>query len=80
MLKYAINGIESSRQQYISRLTGIILAFLTALSVYSVFSDIYNLITSNSETLHFNSISTLMLTLATIIMVIVLYFTTRKEE
>ena len=80
MLKYAINGIESSKQQYISRLTGIILAFLTALSVYSVFSDIYNLITSNSETLHFNSISTLMLTLATIIMVIVLYFTTRKEE
>lgn len=80
MLKYAINGIESSKQQYISRLTGIILAFLTALSVYSVFSDIYNLITSNSETLHFNNISTMMLTLATIIMVIVLYLTTRKEE
>lgn len=80
MLKYAINGIESSKQQYISRLTGIILAFLTALSVYSVFSDIYSLITTNSETLHFNSISTLMLTLATVIMVIVLYFTTRKEE
>lgn len=79
-LKYSVNGIESSRQQQISRLTGIILAFLTALSVYSVFSDIYNLITSNTETLHLNSISTLMLTVATLIMLVVLYLTTKKEE
>lgn len=80
MLKYAINGMESRKQQYISRLTGIILAFLTALSVYSVFSDIYALITSNEKTIHFNSISTMMLSAATVIMVAVLYLTTRKEK
>lgn len=80
MLKYAINGMESKKQQYISRLTGIILAFLTALSVYSVFCDIYTLITSNEETVHFNNISTLMLSAATVIMLAVLYLTTRKEQ
>ena len=80
MLKYAINGMESKKQQYISRLTGVILAFLTALSVYSVFTDIYTLITSNDESIHFNSVSTLMLSTATVIMVAVLYLTTRKEK
>lgn len=80
MLKYAINGMESKKQQYISHLTGVILAFLTALSVYSVFSDIYTLITSNEKTIHFNNISTLMLSTATVIMIAVLYLTTRKEK
>ena len=80
MIKYAINGMESKKQQYISHFTGVILAFLTALSVYSVFSDIYALITSNEETIHFNSISTMMLSAATVIMIAVLYLTTRKEK
>ena len=80
MLKYAINGMESKKQQYISHLTGVILAFLPALSVYSVFSDIYALITSNEQTIHFNNVSTLMLSAATVIMIAVLYLTTRKEK
>lgn len=80
MIKYAINGMESKKQQYISHFTGVILAFLTALSVYSVFSDIYALITSSEKTIHFNSISTMMLSAATVIMIAVLYLTTRKEK
>lgn len=79
MIKYAIKGIEVKDQTQSSNVIEVILTVLTSMSVYSVVNDIYALITGKEEVISFHFLSTLLLSFATIVMVIVLFNTIKRK-
>lgn len=68
-LSFAIEGMEVSRTQQSERVMQFILALFTALTLYSVITDVYALITSTEQSVPFSwhSIQTVIFVLETIV-------------
>ncbi|HOW30241.1 MAG TPA: hypothetical protein PLP88_01620 [Bacteroidales bacterium] len=68
-LSFAIEGMEVSRTQQSERVMSFILALFTALTLYSVITDVYALITSTEQSVPFSwhSLQTVIFVLETIV-------------
>lgn len=80
MLCYAIEGIDSSKQSKSNKAVEIILTILTAMSVYSVVNDGFTLMTNKEEEFTFHFLSSFLFTLATAVMLVILFIVIRKRD
>lgn len=80
MLRYAIDGVDTSKQSKSNKTVEIILSVLTAMSVYSVVNDGFTLVTNKEEEISFHFMSSFLFTIATAIMLIILFIVIRKRE
>jgi len=81
-LTFAIEGIEVSRTQQSERVMQFILALFTALTLYSVITDVYSLITSDVQKVPFsmNSMQSIIFLLETIIILAFIVFFRRISK
>jgi hypothetical protein len=81
-LSFAIEGIEVSRSQQSERIMQFILALFTALTLYSVITDVFALITSNIERVPFSmtSLQTIIFMLETTVIVAFIVFFKRISK
>lgn len=75
-LTFAIEGMEVSRTQQSERVMQFILALFTALTLYSVITDVYSLITSNVESVPFSlhSMQSIIFILETLVILFFILF------
>ena len=79
-LKYTVEGLEAKKQNDTTSSVGFILSILTAMSVYSVFGDIYSLLNNQQESIYIHTISALLLSFATLVMIIILYIILKDKK
>jgi hypothetical protein len=81
-LSFAIEGIEVSRSQQSERIMQFILALFTALTLYSVITDVFSLITSNVDRVPFSmtSLQTIIFMLETAVIVAFIVFFRRISK
>ena len=79
-LKYTVEGLEAKKQNDTTSSVGFILSILTAMSVYSVFGDIYSLLNNQQESIYIHTISALLLSFATLVMIIILYIILKNKK
>jgi len=81
-LSFAIEGIEVSRSQQSERIMQFILALFTALTLYSVITDVFALITSNIDRVPFSitSLQTIIFILETTVIVAFIVFFRRISK
>ncbi|MBK7212100.1 MAG: hypothetical protein IPH88_02140 [Bacteroidales bacterium] len=75
-LTFAIEGMEVSRTQQSERVMQFILALFTALTLYSVITDVYSLITSNVDSVPFSlhSMQSIIFILETLVILFFILF------
>jgi len=81
-LSFAIEGIEVSRTQQSERVMQFILALFTALTLYSVITDVFALITSNVDRVPFSmsSLQTIIFMLETTVIIAFIVFFRRISK
>jgi hypothetical protein len=75
-LTFAIEGVEVTRTQQSARIMQFILALFTALTLYSVITDVYGFITADDEQVSVSmySLQTIIFMLETVIVVAFIFF------
>jgi hypothetical protein len=75
-LTFAIEGVEVTRTQQSARIMQFILALFTALTLYSVITDVYGFITAGDQQVSVNmySLQTIIFMLETVIVVAFIFF------
>lgn len=75
-LTFAIEGVEVTRTQQSARIMQFILALFTALTLYSVITDVYGFITADEQQVSVNmySLQTIIFMLETVIVVAFIFF------
>jgi hypothetical protein len=82
ILKNAVEGVEVKENQKSGRTIEMVLSFFTALSLYSVTTDLYTIITTENTVapIHPLSLRTILIFLATVIVLLFFYMLRRERR